>query len=69
MNTLMWESPFTEQQLGVLRQLGAAVVPPVAKQLACGDVGAGAMAAPEAIAAAVEAALASCGFVPGAGSA
>jgi phosphopantothenoylcysteine decarboxylase len=58
MNTFMWESPFTAQHLHRLRQLGVVVIDPVAKKLACGDVGNGAMAAPETIAAAVQAALA-----------
>lgn len=53
----MWESPFTQQHLDRLQQLGVTVIDPVAKKLACGDVGNGAMAAPEAIAAAVQAAL------------
>lgn len=51
MNTLMWESPFTRRHLDALHQLGVEVVPPVGKRLACGDVGLGAMAAPEDIAA------------------
>ncbi|KAI8468368.1 MAG: flavoprotein [Monoraphidium minutum] len=50
MNTLMWESPFTAQHLAVLEALGARTIPPVGKRLACGDVGLGAMAAPEDIA-------------------
>jgi hypothetical protein len=57
MNTFMWESPFTEEHLSRLRALGASVVPPVGKRLACGDVGLGAMAAPEDVAAAALAAL------------
>ncbi|GBF90347.1 phosphopantothenoylcysteine decarboxylase [Raphidocelis subcapitata] len=57
MNTLMWDSPFTRRHLDALAQLGVAVVPPVGKRLACGDVGLGAMAAPEAVAAAVAGAL------------
>eukprot|EP00762_Andalucia_godoyi_P005441 ANDGO_08452.mRNA.1 Phosphopantothenoylcysteine decarboxylase len=45
MNTYMWEHPFTPKQLDVLsKQLGYQVVDPVAKKLACGDVGVGAMA-------------------------
>mmetsp|Transcript_29312 Transcript_29312/g.95534 ORF Transcript_29312/g.95534 Transcript_29312/m.95534 type:complete len:203 (+) Transcript_29312:346-954(+) len=53
MNTLMWESPFTAKHLAVLAdELGARVVPPVAKTLACGDVGVGAMASVDDIAAA-----------------
>ncbi len=58
MNTLMWDSPFTRQHLACLAQLGAVVVPPVSKTLACGDVGVGAMAAPQAIADVARAALA-----------
>jgi phosphopantothenoylcysteine decarboxylase len=61
MNTLMWDSPFTEQHLAACRRLGAMVVPPVAKRLACGDVGAGAMAAPADVAAACRAALGEAG--------
>jgi phosphopantothenoylcysteine decarboxylase len=69
MNTFMWESPFTAQHLASLQQLGVTVIDPVSKKLACGDVGAGAMAAPETIAAACEAALQKLGFVRAAGSA
>ena len=57
MNTFMWKSPFTGQHLDVLRQLGAAVVDPVAKTLACGDSGMGAMASPAQIDLAVRQAL------------
>jgi hypothetical protein len=40
MNTHMWEHPFTEKHLGVLKgELGYRVVDPVAKLLACGDRG------------------------------
>lgn len=45
MNTLMWESPLTSQHLKALNTLGAWVIDPVHKTLACGDTGAGAMAA------------------------
>lgn len=63
MNTFMWDSPFTAQHLGALRTLGVTVVPPAAsKRLACGDVGAGAMASPDDVAAAVRASLACAGF-------
>jgi phosphopantothenoylcysteine synthetase/decarboxylase len=62
MNTFMWESPFTTEHLDKLRQLGVTVVDPVAKKLACGDVGNGAMAAPETIAAAVQTGLEGLGF-------
>ena len=46
MNTFMWEHPATAQQLAQLAQWypGLAAVSPVAKRLACGDVGIGAMA-------------------------
>jgi hypothetical protein len=45
MNTYMWESPFTNMHLGALKNLfGVSVIPPVEKELACGDVGVGAMA-------------------------
>jgi len=44
MNTAMWRHPITGAQLGVLQGWGAAVVPPVEKVLACGDLGVGAMA-------------------------
>jgi phosphopantothenoylcysteine synthetase/decarboxylase len=58
MNTLMWSSPFTQQHLDILTRLGATTIPPIAKRLACGDVGVGAMAEPADVAAAVAAALA-----------
>lgn len=61
MNTLMWDSPFTERHLAVLRGLGVLVVPPVTKRLACGDLGNGAMAAPLDICGAV---LQSLGTAP-----
>jgi phosphopantothenoylcysteine decarboxylase len=48
MNTTMWHHPLTRQQLEQIQswhvQNGVVVVPPQAKQLACGDVGVGAMA-------------------------
>lgn len=64
MNTAMWESPFTARHLAELASvLGAAVVPPApSKKLACGDVGAGAMAAPEEVARHVARALVRRGF-------
>ena len=65
MNTFMWESPFTAEHLDKLGRLGVTVIDPVAKKLACGDVGTGAMAAPEQITAAVQAALLAAGFVGG----
>ena len=47
MNTLMWEHPVTARQLAqIADDLGTAlrVVPPISKQLACDDIGMGAMA-------------------------
>lgn len=50
MNTLMWENYFTSKQIDVLqRELGIYIGFPVAKRLACGDVGIGAMLPPEEI--------------------
>jgi phosphopantothenoylcysteine decarboxylase len=44
MNTLMFSHPITKQQLDILTGWGIVVLPTVAKKLACGDVGDGAMA-------------------------
>ncbi|CAD7701470.1 unnamed protein product [Ostreobium quekettii] len=49
MNTCMWDSKFTTEQLQRLRNLGVGVIPPVVKTLACGDTGTGALAEPEVI--------------------
>ena len=53
MNTFMWESPFTGEHLAKLQKLDVRVIAPISKALACGDVGAGAMAEPGHIAAQV----------------
>jgi len=53
MNVNMWEHPATQANLEVLRQRGVRVVEPGTGDLACGMVGAGRMAEPEAIADAV----------------
>ncbi|RYY36761.1 hypothetical protein EON62_01540 [archaeon] len=53
MNTHMWTHPFTAKHLAVLQELGMHVIPPIAKRLACGDVGHGAMAPVEDIVEAV----------------
>lgn len=58
MNTVMWSSPFTARHLTSLSELGVLLVPPVAKQLACGDTGMGAMADVRAIDDAARAAIA-----------
>lgn len=57
MNTFMWESTFTQQHLDVLLSLQIISIPPVAKRLACGEDGMGAMASTDDIAHAVESAL------------
>lgn len=44
MNTMMWEHPTTREHLDRLQSWGARVVWPVAKKLACQDVGMGALA-------------------------
>lgn len=57
MNTKMWEHPLTSRQLEMARTWGAVIVPPVAKELACADVGMGALALADDIAAAVRRSL------------
>lgn len=49
MNTHMWESPPTAEQLERLTHWGANIIHPVEKKLACQDVGMGAMAQVEDI--------------------
>ncbi|KJE88590.1 phosphopantothenoylcysteine decarboxylase, variant 3 [Capsaspora owczarzaki ATCC 30864] len=39
MNTFMWDHPATARQLDMLQSLGMEIVPPIAKRLACGDLG------------------------------
>lgn len=53
MNVNMWEHAATQANLEILRQRGVRVVEPGTGDLACGMVGAGRMAEPEAIADAV----------------
>lgn len=62
MNTFMWESPFTEMHLSVCRNLGIDVIDPIAKRLACGDIGTGAMAEPLDIIKKISCILRSLGF-------
>jgi phosphopantothenoylcysteine decarboxylase/phosphopantothenate--cysteine ligase len=57
MNVNMWEHPATQANIEILRQRGVRVVEPGTGELACGMVGAGRMAEPEAIADAVLGAL------------
>jgi phosphopantothenoylcysteine decarboxylase/phosphopantothenate--cysteine ligase len=53
MNVNMWEHPATKANLETLRQRGVRVIEPGTGELACGMVGAGRMAEPDAIADAV----------------
>jgi phosphopantothenoylcysteine decarboxylase/phosphopantothenate--cysteine ligase len=57
MNVNMWNHPATQANLETLRQRGVIIVEPGTGELACGMVGAGRMAEPETIAAAVISAL------------
>jgi phosphopantothenoylcysteine decarboxylase/phosphopantothenate--cysteine ligase len=57
MHTEMWEHPSVQDNLRLLRARGVHVVDPETGRLAGGDVGAGRLAAPEAIVAAVDALL------------
>jgi phosphopantothenoylcysteine synthetase/decarboxylase len=44
MNTVMWNNPMVQRNLGWLTDVGVLVVPPTHKRLACGDVGIGGLA-------------------------
>lgn len=44
MNTFMWDHPSTDESIKKLLGWGYRMIPVVSKKLACGDVGAGAMA-------------------------
>ena len=58
MNTEMWNHPFTEKHLHVMKDLGnVVVVEPAVKTLACGDTGTGALANLSDIVEAVQEAL------------
>lgn len=59
MHTEMWEHPAVQDNLATLRRRGVIVVDPEEGRLAGGDVGAGRLAAPEVIVAAVERSLTS----------
>lgn len=43
MNTFMWDNDPTREQIDVLRDRGVHIINPIAKKLACNDVGMGAM--------------------------
>lgn len=57
MNVRMWENPVVQRNLETLRELGHEVLTPGSGHLACGHVGAGRLAEPLEIQAAVEALL------------
>ncbi len=57
MNVRMWEHPATQRNLAMLKADGVAFVGPDAGEMACGEFGPGRMAEPEAIFAAIAAAL------------
>lgn len=57
MNVRMWEHPATQRNLATLKADGVAFVGPDAGEMACGEYGPGRMAEPEAIMAAIAAAL------------
>jgi phosphopantothenoylcysteine decarboxylase/phosphopantothenate--cysteine ligase len=57
MHTEMWEHPAVQENIATLRRRGVIVVEPESGRLAGGDVGAGRLAAPDVIVAAVEQAL------------
>jgi phosphopantothenoylcysteine decarboxylase/phosphopantothenate--cysteine ligase len=61
MHTEMWEHPAVQDNLALLRSRGVHVVEPETGRLAGGDVGAGRLAEPATIVAAVEAVLAGAG--------
>ncbi len=53
MNTQMWMKPVVQEHIATLVRRGARIIAPVPGDLACGESGMGAMASPEAIAAAI----------------
>lgn len=57
MNVRMWDHPATQRNLATLRADGVRFVGPDDGEMACGEFGPGRMAEPEAILAAIEAAL------------
>ena len=57
MNVRMWQHPATQRNLAQLRADGVQIVGPDAGEMACGEFGPGRLAEPEAIFAAIQAAL------------
>ena len=62
MHTEMWEHPAVQANIATLRARGVHIVDPESGRLAGGDVGAGRLASPESIVAAIEAVLAGGGL-------
>ncbi len=58
MNPVMWTNPLVQRNAAILRESGWRIVGPATGATACGESGAGRMAEPEEILAAVRAALA-----------
>jgi len=65
MNVRMWEHAATVENLEILRRRGVLVVPPDEGVMACGEFGYGRLAEPEAILAAIGAALGASGPLAG----
>ena len=57
MNDGMWDNPATQENLRILRSRGDVILEPDSGELACGTVGRGRMAQPDAVVAAIAAAL------------
>lgn len=55
MNTNMYNNPIVQNNVSILRGYGYEIIEPESGRLACGDIGAGKLASPEGIVAAVEA--------------
>lgn len=60
MNTNMYENPVVQRNMKLLKELGHIFVEPEEGRLACGDIGKGKMASPEAIVKAILEALKPC---------
>lgn len=54
MNTQMWKHPLVQTNIQILKHLGVTVINPIEKELACGEVGIGAMARIEDIVASIK---------------
>jgi phosphopantothenoylcysteine decarboxylase/phosphopantothenate--cysteine ligase len=65
MHTEMWEHPAVQANLSILRDRGVIIVPPTEGRLAGGDIGAGRLAEPADIVAAIEGTLLGSGDLSG----